>query len=154
MNLRQINIRATRYGTCADGDGYLGVGHGIVCFFQGEFHILRNRPSNKQTIGVSWRSDKLNAEPAEVVNNGGQDVGIGFTSVAAARRDLSQFQGPAKQLFHSLIKGFGQFHFLPAINQIGFSSRRKAILPAEFYRSAGTTFFALGTEQAFAKVDA
>jgi hypothetical protein len=47
----------------------------------------------------------------------------------------------------------GQFHFLSAKNQVGFRPCRKAILPAEFNRTAGTTLFTLGTEQAFAKVD-
>jgi len=95
----------------------------------------------------------LNPEPAEVKNNGAQNIGIGFASIAAASGYLPQFQRPAKQLFHSLIKNFGQFQYLSANNQIFLRSCGKAILPAGLYRTAGTTPLALRTEQASAEVD-
>ena len=106
--------RAAGYGASADGDDQTGFGKRGVGFLQGKGHVFGDGAGDEESVGVARGCDNLDAEAAEVKDNGGEDVDVGFAGVAAAGADLSEFEGAAEKSAHFVVEGGGELAFLGA----------------------------------------
>jgi hypothetical protein len=92
MDLGMIKEGSAGDGAGADGDNDLRRGHGVIGFLECKLHVVRDWSGNQQTIGVTRRGDKLNAESSKIKDYRVEDVDICFARVTAAGADLPQFQ--------------------------------------------------------------
>ena len=73
------------------------VGHSIVGFFKGKFHVARDWAGDEQHIGVAGRGNKVNAEPFEVIDRAGEPDNFDFAAIAGAGVDFADVQGAAEE---------------------------------------------------------
>ena len=77
----------------ANGDDDSRLWHGLVGFRQCQLHIPGHRTSHKEHVGVTRRSNKMNAEALKVVNRIIQGDDFEFASVAGTRIHFPDSEG-------------------------------------------------------------
>lgn len=55
-------------GTISNRQHHLGIGSGLPCLYYGLGQIARDASCGDQHVGMSWRSDEIDAEPLDIVN--------------------------------------------------------------------------------------
>ena len=91
--------RPARNRARADRDDNFRRRHGVVCFFQGQFHVATDGTGDEQAVRVTRRGDELNSEAAQIPADRAEHIGVGLARVAAAGADLAQPERAAKKLF-------------------------------------------------------
>ena len=102
---------------------------------------------------MARRGDELDAETAEIEDQGAEDIDIGFTGIAAAGRDLAQLQGATEEAQHPGIEGARQLCFTGPLPQILALSGSKTMIGAETQSAMRAGGRALGAEEATAEID-
>ncbi len=87
---RTVFKDATTNGIGACQDEHLGIWHGIVCFEERIRHILRYGTREDDTISMTWRRDKANAETSDVEIDVASGVKFHLATAITARRHLTQ----------------------------------------------------------------
>src|SRR5271170_3980855 len=103
---------------------------------------------------MARRSNKLNAEPADVPYDGLEYVDVGLAGIAPASRNLPQAQRTTQKTFQFCIKRRSKLQFLiGSDHQMLALPHRQTILFFVFNGSLGARFDAVGAEQAPSQVD-
>ena len=147
VNFRVVNIRTSGNSAGAYCNYNLGAGHSFVGFLESQFHILRYRAGNQQTVGMARRGDKLNPEPAQIEYDRAEYDGVRFAGIAAAGTDLPQFERAAQQPNQITAERLGSFYFRLGDNQILSGAGGKAMFSAEFKGVDRAICSALSAEQ-------
>ena len=85
--------RAAADGAGAGGDHQLRGWNGGIGVEKGRFHVLGHRPGDQDAVGMARRGDELDAEAAEIEDQGGKDIDVGLAGAASAGGDLAQLEG-------------------------------------------------------------
>ena len=112
----------------ADGDDELGGGDRRVGLQQGRAHVLADRAGDDEAVGVPRRGDELDAEPAQVEDDGAQHVQVGLAGVAAAGADLAELERPAEEPARLLVQGLRELQRLAVVDQVLARPRRQAVV--------------------------
>src|SRR5947208_14123320 len=78
--LRMTNEWPAHNRARADRDHNFWRSHRVIGFLEREFHVLRYRASNKQSVRVTGRGDILDAEATEVPPDCAEHIDVRFTS--------------------------------------------------------------------------
>ncbi len=113
MDLGMVPEDPARDGTRADGDHDLRCRNCLVGLQERQFHVLGDRPGDDQAVGVTGRSDELDAESPHVEDDRAKDVQVGFGGVVAPGAHLAELERAAEQPAHLLLQGLRQIE-LPA----------------------------------------
>lgn len=84
--------QAPGYGASANSDNWPGRGHGVVAFEQGFTHVARYRPGQRDGVGMARGGYKVHAKAADVKNDCGQHIKVGFTCPATGGCNLAQLE--------------------------------------------------------------
>ena len=88
---------AAGYRAVTGGNDNFGFGNRVVCLFQSQQHIPAHAACDQNAVGMTRRSDKLNAKPAEVIDYCAEHIHVRFTGIAACGADFPQFKRPPKK---------------------------------------------------------
>lgn len=141
---------------CTSTYGYhnLGLWNCLVSLFESQAHVLRDGTGNQESVRMSRRRHKLNAEPAEVKHDGIQNIDVRLASIASARADLSEFQRATKYAVGLCSKAPGEVQGMPfGQDQIASLICGKFVLRGKLYRAFGTCVGTLRTEQTATKIE-
>ena len=96
VDFGMINERAAGNRAGADRDDKLRIGDRFIRLLQCRHHVPADAAGNQNSVGVTRRCNKLNAESAEIENDGIQHVHVRFAGVAAGGAHLAQFERSAE----------------------------------------------------------
>jgi len=82
VNFAGTAERAAADGAGAGGDHQFRSGERRVAGEQRRAHVLGDRASDQQAVGMAWRGDELDAEAGQVEDQGVEHVEVGLTGVA------------------------------------------------------------------------
>jgi hypothetical protein len=116
-------------------------------------HVSRDRSGHEQTVGVSGRCHKLNAEAGQVPTYGVQDVCIKVTGVAAPRTYFAQSEGTAKNAVKVVDHAISELKLAVREHKIGAVRRGHAVVLRMAKGAFRTGVDTLRTEQALPQVE-
>ena len=154
QDLRMADERSAGNRARADGDDNFRRRHGVVGFFERQFHVAAHAAGDEQSIRMTRRGDELDSEPPQIPADGAEHVRVGLAGVAAAGAHLPQPQRAAKKFFQFLVQRGGEAHFFFARfaeQQIFAPAHRHAMIAGLRDGLGRTDFDARGAENAFAQ---
>ncbi len=90
-------VRSAGNRAATDRNYDLGEGDRLIGGQQGLLHVLGDGSGDEQAVGMTRRSDKLNAEPGQVKDNGVEDVDFGFARITTPCGYLSELERSAEK---------------------------------------------------------
>ncbi len=111
-------------------------------------------PVTTSAVGVAGRGDELDAEPAQVEDDGAEHVQVGLAGVAAAGAHLAQLERAAEEPARSSRRGPPRASASrPSYDEVVAGPRGEAVVLAVADRALGAGLDAVGAEQAAAQVE-
>lgn len=154
-DFRMIDVGTSGNGTRSNGNHDLRCWNGVIGLPQGKLHILRERSSNQETVGVSGRRDKLDPEAPQVKNEGVEHVDVGLARVAASSADLSELERSSEEPERLFLERLRQFHRPTTFYvQVLSAADRQTIFVRVGDSPLRTSLGTVGAEQASTKVEA
>src|SRR5438105_6204812 len=147
-----VDVRPAGDGTGADGNDNLRRRHRVIGLSQSEPHIVSHGPRDEQAIGVPWRGHELNAEAAQVENDGVEHVDIGLATIAAAGAYLPQLERTAEQAARLVVESLRQLESILADHQVLASAHGQAVVAGMRDGALRAGLGAIRTEQATTQV--
>jgi hypothetical protein len=115
-------------------------------------HIAGDRTGNKNTIGMAGGSHELDAEPAQIKNQGPQHIDIRLAPVAPPGGNLTKLERPLEHGKHLLFQRSGKGQFRAVKHEVLPAANGKPVVIAEC-QGAVRTDRAVGTEKAAAEIN-
>src|SRR5262245_52540253 len=144
-----VDVGAAGYGAGPHSNDQLRRWHGVVGFLESNPHVLADRASDQQAVGVPRRGDELNSEPAEVEDDGVENVDIRLAGVATGGANLPQLERAAEEALQPLVERGGKLFQAAVSAQQSFAGPGgQAVIVRELNRAARAGLEAVRAEQA------